>query len=266
MRCLRFALTGFLGLVGAAAAEDPASGPWVDLLDGGKLETRWKKADNAPGATKPFGDWYFSDAAKVAPDNERRLAGGGQAGGILINGVTGKTKNLYTKEPFGDAELHCEFMIPKGSNAGLKFHGWYEIQILDSYGSTKPLSGADCGGIYPRSELKPRYHHIDEGIAPLVNACGAPGSWQTLDVEFRAPRFAADGSKSANARITKATLNGKVIHKDLELQWPTGSNWKRKEVATGPLMLQADHGPIAVRVLKVRPLSPGPAPAPKSAG
>jgi hypothetical protein len=147
-------------------------------------------------------------------------------------------------------------MIPKGSNSGVKFHAHYEIQIQDSFGKTKELTGDDCGGIYPRAEQKPKYHHIDKGIAPKVNACKAPGEWQTLDVIFLAPRFDADGKKVANAKIVKAVLNGKVIHEDQELLTPTGHNWKNKEVATGPLLLQGDHGPVAFRNLRVRPYKP----------
>ena len=33
---------------------------------------------------------------------------------------------------------------------------------------------------------------------------------------------------------------------------PTGDRWKNAEMAEGPLMLQADHGPVAFRNMKVR--------------
>ena len=65
-------------------------------------------------------------------------------------------------------ELYLEFMLAKGSNSGVFLHGLYEVQIFDSYGSTEPVTSSDCGGIYPRAELQPRYHHIDKGIAPKV--------------------------------------------------------------------------------------------------
>src|SRR5690606_10606209 len=109
-------------------------------------------------------------------------------------------------------------------------------------------------GIYPRSELFPRYHHIDEGFAPLVNACNPPGTWQTLEIHFQAPRFDEDGTKVANARIVKAVLNGQVVQDDVEMAAPTGSNWTRPERAEGQILLQADHGPVAFRNVRVRPL------------
>src|SRR5215203_4722863 len=95
---------------------------------------------------------------------------------------------LVTRECFGDVEAHLEFMVPKGSNSGVKFEGVYEIQIFDSYGA-KDVKASYSGGVYPRAELLPRYHHIDEGYPPRVNASRPPGEWQTLDVVFRAPRF-----------------------------------------------------------------------------
>ena len=76
-------------------------------------------------------------------------------------------------------------MIPNHSNSGVKLEGVYEIQIFDSWQVDKP-TGADCGGIYPRAEQKPQYHHIDDGVPPLVNAAKKSGEWQTLEIVFRA--------------------------------------------------------------------------------
>ena len=52
--------------------------------------------------------------------------------------------------------------------------------------------------------------------------------------------------------MVKAELNGQLIHENVELKHPTGSNWVKNETPTGPFMLQADHGPVAVRVMKIR--------------
>ena len=64
---------------------------------------------------------------------------------------------------------------------------------------------------------------------------------------FRAPRFDASGKKVANARFVKVVLNGKVVQEDVEVPSPTGHAWRLAEVATGPILLQADHGPVAFR-------------------
>ena len=114
------------------------------------------------------------------------------------------------------------------------------------------LNGEDCGGVYPRAVAKPKYTHIDKGIAPKTNACKAPGEWQALDISFLAPRFDKEGKKTENARLPKVSLNGKVIHEDVELKTPTGDRWPNKEMAEGPIMLQGDHGPVAFRHVTVR--------------
>lgn len=202
------------------------------------------------GTPKDF--WQTAALVGLDPKNPKKLLPmPGQ--GIIVNNPTGKTRDLLSKARFGDIELHMEFLISKNSNSGVKFHGHYEIQIADSWGKKKKLTGDDCGGVYPRAELKPKYRHIDEGIAPLVNAALPPGEWQTLDVIFVAPRFDSAGKKIASARLVKAILNGKLIHDNVELKTPTGHFWTKQEMTEGPLLLQGDHGPVAFRNVKVRP-------------
>ncbi len=209
------------------------------------------------GAWKaPVEGWLTVGSVGLDPKDPKKLAT--EPGeGVIYNGPTGKAKNLISKEEFGDVEIHVEFFIPKGSNSGVKFQSVYEIQIFDSFGSTKKPTGRDSGGVYPRSEEKPRYHQIDDGYAPLVNASKAPGEWQVLDATFLAPRFDSSGQKTACARIT-AVLNGKTVQDNLEVHSPTGSAWRDKEKPTGPILIQADHGPIALRNLKARRLVPKP--------
>jgi Domain of Unknown Function (DUF1080) len=201
----------------------------------------------------PIGEWEEVGSVVMDPDNPKKLqAKPGK--GVWFNGPKGRTKNLFTKKNHGDVEVSFEFLIPKGSNSGVKFHGHYEIQIMDSFGA-KELSGDSCGGVYPRAEAKPKYHHIDKGIAPRVNACKPAGEWQSMTIAFQAPRFDAKGKKIANARLLKVVFNGQVIHENQELLTPTGDRWPNPEMAEGPLMIQADHGPVAFRNLTMRPLA-----------
>jgi len=207
----------------------------------------------------PTGDWFEAGAVRVDLKDPKQLAS--TAGrGILINGKTGVTDNLITREQWGDVEVSLAFFIPAGSNSGVKLQGLYEIQIRDSWQATE-LTGNECGGIYPRAELKlnpPKYYHIDKGIAPRVNAAEAPGRWQTLDIVFRAPRFDKGGKKLANARFDKVVLNGKLVHENVEVAHPTGHFWHDPEHATGPLLFQGDHGPVAYRNIRVRALAERP--------
>jgi hypothetical protein len=225
--------------------------PWISRAE----ETAWTVLvddKGLHGLKTPTGDWQPAAAVTLDPKDPRKFKIEPGAG-IFVNGPKGKTTNLLTKQNFGDQEVHVEFCIPKGANSGIKFHAVYEIQIFDSWGVTRKLTGSDCGGIYPRAEPEPKYHHIDDGIAPRVNACRPPGEWQTLDAIFLAPRFDAAGAKVANARLVKAVLNDQIIHEDVELKTPTGNNWSKKEKATGPFFLQSDHGPVAFRNVKIRP-------------
>jgi hypothetical protein len=198
----------------------------------------------------PTKGWLEGGDAALDPKNERRLIVK-PGKGVFVNGVHGRLPNLLSKQEFGDLEVHVEFLIPRHSNSGVKLQGLYEIQIFDSYGVKKPTA-ADSGGIYPRAELLPRYHHIDKGIPPRVNAARPAGQWQALDIIFRAPRFDAAGKKTANARFVRVVLNGQVVHENVELKTPTGNNWRLPETARGPLLLQADHGPVAFRNVRVR--------------
>ena len=237
-RCL-FGLLLLVTMTPCAHADDK---PWQDVF-----------ANGLDAFKPPHGDWTAVEDVGLDAKNPRRfLAREGK--GAYYNGPKGRTSNLYTKEKYGDLEVHLEFVVPKGSNSGIKFHGHYEIQIMDSFGVKEP-KGEDCGGVYPRAEARPKYHHIDNGIPPKVNACKPPGEWQTFDIVFVAPRFDKSGKKIANARLPKVLFNGVVIHDNVELLTPTGDRWRGPEMAEGPLMLQADHGPVAFRNLKIRPVS-----------
>jgi hypothetical protein len=234
-------------LCSAPSADD--KGGWIDLFAAPKFEA-FRPVKSA---------WYYTSWVRVDPKDSKRLAGDEEEHGPIVVNGNGRTPNLVTKEKFGDCELQFDFMMPKGSNSGVKFHGHYEVQLYDSFGKKGDLYGGDSGGIYPRSEPKPKYHHIDKGIAPKTNACKPPGEWQRMEIVFIAPRFDADGQRVKKARIT-VRLNDKVVQDDLELEWPTGHAWKNKEMEKGPLLIQADHGPVAFKNFRLRPLpsqSPG---------
>ncbi len=238
------ALAALFGTI-VALAEEPkkAADGWIDLM---KPDV-WKKVDDR---------WIVTDDVKLAPDAKGKMdvrlkAEKKDGGKVWVNGETGRLPNLVTKEAFGDCEVHVEFLLAKGSNAGVKFHEVYEIQIYDSFGTKKELTGSDMGGIYPRADLV-KGGYLDKGVPPKVNAAKPPGEWQTLTATWKAPRFDDKGEKTANAVMVKAVLNGQVIHENVEVKTPTGGNWEKKETATGSFMVQTDHGPTAFRNVKIR--------------
>jgi hypothetical protein len=158
----------------------------------------------------------------------------------LQNGAMQVNKgDTRTQERFGDIQrLHVEFWLPlepreRGqgrANSGLFLDGLYEVQILDSFGLVE--TSGDCGSLYSIKR-------------PDVNASLPPETWQTYDIEFRAPRLNNDGSVREPARIT-VVFNGVKIHDNVQIPNPTADP-KAAVSATGPLQLQ-DHGhPIQFR-------------------
>lgn len=157
------------------------------------------------------------------------------AGGVLE--VVPKTGNIVTKAGFGSCQLHLEWQVPteaqgKGqrrANSGVYLMSRYEVQILDPYANPTYADGA-AGSIYGQHP-------------PLVLPGRSPGMWQTYDIIFHAPCFAADRSVSAPATIT-VFFNGVLVmdHQDLlgrmaHAKLPAYEPHAARE----PLMLQ-DHG------------------------
>ena len=150
-----------------------------------------------------------------------------------------QTPSIVTKEVFGDATYHIEFMCPfmpeeRGQargNSGVYIQGRYEIQVLDSFGEDPAWDY--CGGIYKQS-------------VPSVNASLPPLSWQTYDIDFTAPRFDASGAKTSNARIT-VRHNGVLIHDDIELTDRTPGGMGGGELKEERLFLQHHRDSVQYR-------------------
>ncbi len=234
-RLLPLAAALFLGAGFLPAGDRKAE---VQTLFNGKDLTGWKLRHPQAAAKSK---WSVVAGVKLKDGMADRFEAD-RGRGVLLNGGDGRGVDLLTTTEHGDCELHVEFNVPRGSNSGVYFLGQYEVQILDSYGKKdRDLKYGDCGGIYNTAP-------------PRTNASKAPGEWQTFDVVFRAPRFGADGKKTANARFVKVVHNGKVIHENVEVKGPTTASLGGPEKPRGPLLLQGDHGPVAFRNLRLKPL------------
>jgi Domain of Unknown Function (DUF1080) len=222
----------------------PAGGVPSDaivLFDGTSLDA-WEPAK----AENPM--WRIEDGAmvvvagKAAPEEAARVAA---TPGRLPDFPHG---GIRTRQSFGDVQLHLEFRTPakiegKGQgrgNSGVFFMGRYEVQVLDSHDNPTYVNG-QAGSIYKQSP-------------PLVNASRPPGEWQTYDIVFFAPRFAADGSLASPARIT-AFHNGVLVQHNTILTGPTeyrGAPKYAPHAAKLPLELQEHGNPVAFRNIWVR--------------
>ena len=163
-------------------------------------------------------------------------------GSVLVNGG-----DAITGPDFGDFQLHREFLCPvmeaeagqARANSGVYLHGRYEVQVLDSYGL--PVAGNGCGAIYSIA-------------GPSVNASKPPGTWQTYDIVFRAPRYNEVDALIDPPRVT-VLHNGIAIHENLELPRTTPGGTGEFMRTMGPILLQ-DHGdPIRYRNIWIREVS-----------
>lgn len=204
----------------AAAADSPFNG---------KDTSGWKlKGDSAKSK------WTVG-SAKIDEKAPSKLIVE-KSGSELINAEGGGV-DIISEEKYGDATIELEVMAPKGSNSGVYLMGEYEVQVFDSFGKEK-LGQGDMGAIY-------------SAAAPPINATKAPGEWQKFVIQYEAPKFDSVGKKTANAKVLKVELNGKMLHENVELKGPTPGGVTGKEAATGPIMFQGDHGAVAYRNIKV---------------
>ncbi len=242
---MRNTLTRSLGALFSSmlAIQLSTAGETRDLLNDGPLD-----------AFRPVTGWR-GVAEAVAVDGETALTLQGE-GNILVNADKpgDKVPYLLTKEEFGDVRIDLEFMVPRRSNSGVYVMGRYEVQILDSYGRERPGFG-DLGGIYQQHDpSRPKDHQGFGGIAPLHNAAKAPGEWQTMTVVFRAPRLDENGGKVRDAVFEKVHVNGVLVQDNVSTSGHTRSAPLEGDATMGPIAIQGDHGPIAIRSFKVTPL------------
>lgn len=194
-------------------------------------------------------------------DQWANVKDGAPAGWMVADGIATVKKeagNIQTRRSFGSYQLHLEYRIPanvtgKGQargNSGLFLASTgpgdtgYELQIMDSYHNDTYVNG-QAGAIYKQ-------------FPPLANPVRKPGEWQSIDVVWTKPTFAADGSVKTPAYLT-AYFNGVLVQDHVALRGETLYIGKPsyKPYDKAPIKLQA-HGdpspPISYRNIWVRDL------------
>lgn len=164
--------------------------------------------------------------------------------------VAAGSGDVYTRQGFGDVQLHVEWRTPARvdgdgqgrGNSGVFLQSLYEVQVLDSYTNTT-YSNGQAASIYKQ--------HI-----PLVNASRGPGEWQAYDIVYRAPRFGDDGAVAEPARIT-VFHNGVLVQNDVEIKGETvyiGTPAYTAHDMKMPLRLQDHSNPVSYRNVWLREL------------
>jgi hypothetical protein len=252
------AIFGFVGLVSYSLAEDRPGYTDTPMLPSGKWHVHDPNRPVPPIVTP--GDTFSHGA--VAPADAIVLFNGtdlshwqNDKGGepqwvIHDDYMECKPKSgyIYTKEKFGDFQLHVEWAEPKKvqgtsqerGNSGVFLQGVFEIQVLDNYNNPTYPDG-QCGAIYGQSP-------------PLANACKKPDEWQTYDIIFKAARW-EDHHLVSPAYVT-VIQNGVLVQNHQAILGGTGhkilASYKKELPPTGPLALQ-DHGnPIRYRNVWIR--------------
>lgn len=169
-------------------------------------------------------------------------------GGAMVAGAG----NIVTKQAFGDCQIHLEFRVPKQEstignrgNSGVFPMSIYEIQIFDSHPS-------HAEQIYPDGQCASVYGETP----PLVNACRAPGEWQTYDLVFTAPVF-KNGEVVTLATVT-LLQNGILVQSATPVHGPCAHRNIapcRPHAERLPLALQGHGSPVEFRNIWIRPLS-----------
>lgn len=200
------------------------------------------ETDVSPGALPPSDAVVLFNGAALEQFEE---ASWEIADGILIAG----DGNLYTKEAYGDCQLHLEWRTPNPpegepvnmGNSGIFFMGLYELQIYDSY-SSKIYADGSAAALYAQTP-------------PLVNACRKPGEWQSFDIVFTAPVF--EQEKLVEPGWITVLHNGVLVHNHTQILGPTAHRAfepYKAHAAALPLMIQGHGSPVAFRNIWIRRL------------
>ncbi len=158
-----------------------------------------------------------------------------------------RTGDLYTREKFGDCQLHIEWASPaeaRGTsqgrgNSGVLLMSRYEVQVLDAYNNPTYADG-QAGSIYGQ-------------YPPLANPARKPGEWNTYDIVFEAPRF--EGEKLTKPAFLTVLYNGVIVHNRKESMGPMVYRQVARYVPHAPedaLMLQDHNNPVRYRNVWIR--------------
>ncbi|CAN5906069.1 hypothetical protein BH11GEM1_BH11GEM1_06030 [soil metagenome] len=199
-------------------------------------------------------NWKIAGGATASRTRALALAALAGNGTVVNSPAPGASGPLFTGWEHGDLDLSFDVMLPRGARSAVYLMGRYAVLLADSWATHTPTS-ASLGAIArPMSDTRAPGQSGFEGTPPRQLVSRAPGLWQHVEILFRAPEFSGP-QKIANALFAKVTVNGVVVHANVEAPGPTDGAAFNDERATGPLMFPGDHGPLAVRNIQYKAYS-----------
>jgi hypothetical protein len=199
----------------------------------------------------PGANWKVVGGATTAPRGSSAFATSPGVGVLLNLPSSNVHSPATTGFEHGDIDVSFDVMLAQKSQPTVLLMGRYGVQLSDSWARGAPTV-ATIGAVAPRwDDGRGRGHEAFEGTPPRQNAGRAPGLWQHVDIVFRAPKFVA-GQKVANARFAKVSVNGVVVQENVQVTGPTRGATERDERATGPLVVEGAHGPLAMRNIRYK--------------
>jgi hypothetical protein len=227
---------------------------WSGTIADGKLSLRGPnqqvelqhvvRSSPTMGARPPAGAVVLFDGSNTdmwaTKDGKNWLqAMPGPASAKIVDGaletIAGTGGGIITKKQFGDAHIHVEYRtLGAPTNSGVFVQTRFEVDISETYGNLEGGANGNLGNCTP-PEAKPR-----------VRASHPVLEWNTYDIDYKAPRFDAEGKKTESAWIT-VYLNGVKMYERQEVKPTKGAAGRLGEAALGPLYLQEHGMPVQFR-------------------
>jgi glucose/arabinose dehydrogenase len=244
-RCMRVSLPG-VGLLHDEfdyTINQMPSGPWSDEMVAKKVEPPSERESEEEGwLTMTWGDpfaafdsegWELVAASVDPADPSKFLITQGNS--ALVNSGE-NVQDFRSHAEFGDIAFRFNFMLPEGGDSGLYLMDRYELQLNDNPDQC-------CGVIGSKN--------------PRAKGYRGPGQWHKVEGSFFAPRFDAEGNKTANARFENITVDGVMVIGSAECEGVTGGAVSQDEVSKGPIRFQATAGTVAMGDIRIKVQSEG---------
>lgn len=226
-------------------------------LQGTNFKAEWK-GDHFEVTGKPLKKTTVGVTGKKAPDGATVLLSdqvvawqdkSGKCNWKVTDGVMEMLPGVQSHrstQKFGDVRVYLEFrqannpegMFAQRGNGGIYLQSNYEIQMTEAF------------GVDPKEMLSGAAYRVK---APDVIAAAPPMEWQSLEIEFRHPRFDATGKKIINAKVT-VWQNGQKIHRDVEFPEKGGGAASDETAEPQPILIQAHGGLMQFRNIWTEPL------------